>query len=246
MEQRSYLHENATLDVKMFNKAQIRKVKIAKAAMRLIREQGYLQFSMNELAKEVEVTAGTLYRTFASKDDLLVYLFSSVIETLAESMYKFGRMDLSTKEKIVCCHCYQFYLRQFYPDSASLDLIGTNKAIFNQARPETREKFKRIFDMSTIRFKKQFSDLVDSGKVKADQELLFQVLRQMTLIGRGGMVISNHVFIPQDTFKIEDLISLCCHTLDQLDWQGDEGRADKRLILLALRSEVEQSVSELW
>ncbi|MBY6096779.1 TetR/AcrR family transcriptional regulator [Ferrimonas balearica] len=230
----------------MFNKAQIRKVKIAKAAMKLIREQGYLQFSMNELTKEVGVTAGTLYRTFASKDDLLVYLFSSTIETLADSMYKFSRMDLSAKEKIVCCHCYQFYFRQFYPDSTSLDLIGTNKVIFNQARPETREKFKRIFDLSAMKFKSQFSELVDSGKVKADEELLYQVMRQLTIIGRGGMVISNHVFIPRDAFKIEDLISLCCHTLDQLDWQGDEGKADIRLILLALRSEVEQSVSELW
>ncbi|WP_169308376.1 TetR/AcrR family transcriptional regulator [Ferrimonas aestuarii] len=230
----------------MFDKIQIRKIKIAKAAMKIIREQGYLQLSMNELAKTVGVTAGTLYRTFASKDDLLVFLFSSIIGTLADSMFKFNRMDLSAKEKIVCCHCYQFYLRQFHPDTASLDLIGTNKVIFEHAKPETKAKFQQIFDLSSSRFRKQFSDLLESGKVIADHELAFRVLRQITLIGRGGMLVSNHAFIAANVFKVEDLIDLFCLTLDQLDWQDGEGRADKRLILLAMRSEVEQSSSELW
>ncbi|SDK18489.1 regulatory protein, tetR family [Ferrimonas sediminum] len=220
-----------------------RKLKVAKIALGMIRECGYLQFTMNDLSKAANVSPGTLYRTFPSKDDLLVYLFGSVVGSLRASLRMFDRMDLSEREKVICRICYQYYIRSYNTDLSSLDLIGTNAAIFNQASQETKNRFKEIFD-ETIQWQAaNFTNLVLTGKLICSEEDLKKTIKRLIVISRGGMVIANHIFIEKEMYQIEDLMEFCDLVLDQLTWAGNEGRCDFRLILLAMRTVRDKSAS---
>lgn len=202
--------------------------------------------TFSELAKEVGVPTGTLYRTFPSKDDLLVYLFSDFISKLNDSMMRFYKMDLSPKEKIICSHCYQFYLRGKVKDNNGLDLLATNHIIFDSAKSETINIFKKTFE-ECGRFQiSRFEPLQSNGFINAKIDTFLQVHRQLVLLSRGGMFISNHIFINQDSFVLEDLIDACSLILDKLNWQDDHGRTDVRLITLALDSEFERAHSKSW
>lgn len=220
-----------------------RKLRVAKVALGMIRECGYLQFTMNDLSKAANVSPGTLYRTFPSKDDLLVYLFGSVAGSLRASLRIFDRMDLSEREKVICRICYQYYIRSYNKDLSSLDLIGTNAAIFNQASSETKNRFKAIFDETTRWQATNLTNLILTGKLICSEEELKNTIRRLIVISRGGMVIANHIFIEKEMYQIEDLMEFCDLVLGQLTWTGNEGRCDFRLILLAMRTVRDKSAS---
>lgn len=65
-----------TLDVQAI------RARIAAVAIRLFREEGYASVSMRRLAQEAGCTTATLYAYFASKTDILSFLWAEVFEGL--------------------------------------------------------------------------------------------------------------------------------------------------------------------
>ncbi|KJY84386.1 TetR family transcriptional regulator [Vibrio galatheae] len=57
---------------------------IIDAAEKLIAESGFQGFSMHKLAKEAGVAAGTIYRYFSDKEDLLLQVRLAVVQRSAE------------------------------------------------------------------------------------------------------------------------------------------------------------------
>ena len=66
-------------------KRQERKQAILAAALDVAREEGQEALTLQRVAERLDVTAGALYRYFASKDALVAELQRTVIERLAES-----------------------------------------------------------------------------------------------------------------------------------------------------------------
>jgi AcrR family transcriptional regulator len=61
-----------------------RKVQIADAALKVIAEQGLGRFTTQAIAKEIGITDGTLFRHFASKEDIVLAALDRVEERLFE------------------------------------------------------------------------------------------------------------------------------------------------------------------
>ncbi|QIZ75775.1 TetR/AcrR family transcriptional regulator [Ferrimonas lipolytica] len=230
----------------IFNNKQARKVKIAKVAIGLIKSQGYISLSLNQLAKEAGVSSGTLYRDFKSKEELLVFLFGNVIRNLGDSMKRFYKSELSAKEKVICFNCYQFFVRMMYPNEGFLDLIGLDKTVFENVDEVTYKKFQKLYDELKSCNEIMCLNFIKNGELNSEPDLLFKVLRQVWFLSRGGVFVANHKIIDQRDYSIDDLIDACSIILDQLDWRTGAGRADYRLIKLKLKSEVEQSKQFNW
>ena len=72
-------------------------MKISSAACELFCEKGYSATSTSEIAKRAEVSEGTIFKYFATKKDLLLYIATYGIEMFAEDIAIKPLVDLSEK-----------------------------------------------------------------------------------------------------------------------------------------------------
>lgn len=76
-----------------------KKIKILIAAETVLTEHGFYAFSMHSLAKQADVSIGTIYRYFESKETLLNELQKFISTESAEVIFKGWKATLSNKEK---------------------------------------------------------------------------------------------------------------------------------------------------
>lgn len=76
-----------------------KKQQIIDAAEKLIAESGFQGLSMHKLAKEAEVAAGTIYRYFSDKEDLLLQVHLTVIQRNAEIIQHGVEDSMSLKQR---------------------------------------------------------------------------------------------------------------------------------------------------
>ena len=76
---------------------------ILKVAARMMRERGYSDMSLRDLASEVGMKAGSLYYHFASKEELAVEVMRLGVEIVSEAVQEGLRQagDLPAKEKLI-------------------------------------------------------------------------------------------------------------------------------------------------
>src|SRR5262245_47821245 len=65
---------------------QRREQDIVNAAGKLMREKGYESLTMDELAKELDISKPTLYQHFKTKDELVTQVFIQAIQILEEHL----------------------------------------------------------------------------------------------------------------------------------------------------------------
>lgn len=80
-------------------KSEQTKIKIITAACELFCEKGYSATSTNEIAKLAEVSEVTIFRYFATKKDLLIYIATYGLERFADEFAIKPLVDLLEKHK---------------------------------------------------------------------------------------------------------------------------------------------------
>nr|PMH60510.1 TetR family transcriptional regulator [Enterovibrio norvegicus] len=78
-----------------------KKTQILEATERLLAKHGFDRLSMQMVAKEAGVAAGTIYRYFSDKNDLLSQLRNHVIGKCAENILHGFTNDMSMKQQFV-------------------------------------------------------------------------------------------------------------------------------------------------
>ena len=113
------------------------KEKIIRAAIDLIRVQGYESVTINDICKATDIAVGSFYHLFPSKDRLLSYVLVDVFEKNMEAFQQIGSGDVI--EDI--CACYRLYNR-FLMDEG-LDFVQNyyttkNKSLFTMGSEHGR------------------------------------------------------------------------------------------------------------
>ena len=80
-------------------KSEQTKIKIITAACELFCEKGYSTTSTSEISKKAEVSEGTIFRYFATKKDLLIYIATYGLEMFADEFAIKPLVDLLEKNK---------------------------------------------------------------------------------------------------------------------------------------------------
>lgn len=78
--------------------AVLTKKKIFDTTIYLIRKKGYSKITIREICQAAELSVGTFYLYFLSKDDVLLELFNQLNQTLSEA---FPETDLSAEETLL-------------------------------------------------------------------------------------------------------------------------------------------------
>ena len=145
-------------------KSEQTKLKISSAACELFCEKGYSATSTSEIAKRAEVSEGTIFRYFATKKDLLLYIAIYGIEMFAEDIAIKPLVDLSEKYKDESIEkfLYELVMNRYklMEEHKSIIMIFMNELSFHNEiqelfRKEIGEKVNDILTKSFDNFFKR-------------------------------------------------------------------------------------------
>ena len=77
-----------------------RKIEIINAARKVFSDKGFKSATMEEIALEAELSAGTLYLYFKNKEELHTSLSIEILKYLTDEIQKVVPLDISVEEKI--------------------------------------------------------------------------------------------------------------------------------------------------
>ncbi len=150
--------------------------RILEAAAALFVERGYAETSLRDLARTVDMKAGSLYYHFASKDELLVELFEQGIDLMLEGFAcaaaEADARNASDEERLglhVAAH-----LRMLH---ANHPLTTLHVTTFRNAPPAVRERIVVRRDAYESRWTKLLRKLV-AGRTRREINIL-----RLTLFG---------------------------------------------------------------
>ena len=156
----------------MKEEIQDKKAAVLKAALQLISEQGFHGTPMSQISKKANVSIGTIYHYFASKEDLLNALYIDVKRRLAD--YALENYAGSTPVRKAFKHLFSRVIHYTVENPAELSFAEQyeNSPLITGV---TREEGARI--------SKPIEDLFRRA---ADQDLL----KDLTLQMMGALIIS--------------------------------------------------------
>ena len=141
---------------------QRRQQDIVSAAGRLMREKGYDSLTMDELAKELDISKPTLYQHFKTKDELVTQVLIQAMETLDEHLSK--PQDGTPLETLV--KVMRMVMENQYGPDTVLGAIGPEiiRALIHTS-PAVKEHKQRMME--------QLNRLVDEAKAKGEINELY-------------------------------------------------------------------------
>jgi TetR/AcrR family transcriptional regulator, fatty acid metabolism regulator protein len=124
---------------------------ILQVAEDLLLARGYHDVSMDDIATQVGIARGTLYRHFASKEDLAFVLIKRDISALANNIEEILAMDTNAQERLeAALHAtYRTFAGKFMllPDKGAVMSILSEKIVeIQEAREELLERIRRLIE----------------------------------------------------------------------------------------------------
>lgn len=124
----------------LLNKIITSKEIILSASKELVRESGMSALNIRDVAKKCDISVGSVYNYFPSKDDLIIATVESIwLEILAFEQGDFSKQSFEDAVK----HFFESVLRgsesySFFLDIHAMNVMGTNKS-------KGREVMNRFF-----------------------------------------------------------------------------------------------------
>ncbi|MCJ1908949.1 TetR/AcrR family transcriptional regulator [Planococcus ruber] len=176
-----------------------RKEMIAKAAWKVILEQGMEGASVRNIAKEAGISLGSLRYYFASQNDLLGFARDLIYQKTAERMTRIFKLDMPPKEKIVQV------LLDLMPTPGETKLEAEVRLVFKIHARHQGEVFDAEKDSVYLAIKEVMSYLVLLNLLKKDADLHLETERMYSLL--DGLALDGMIR-PQllETHKLKRII----------------------------------------
>ena len=112
---------------------------ILKEARKLLLNEGFQGWNMDDLAQAVEYSKGTLYQHFASKEDLALGVVTDALSQRATLFDKASRFNGSTRERIraISCACCEFATS--HPDYYHVEVMLKSASFWDKASEARRD-----------------------------------------------------------------------------------------------------------
>lgn len=178
--------------------AQKMRQRILEAAMGMFAEGGYQGVSMRGLAHEIEYSAGTIYRYFENKDDIMLQLCYQGFERLLAIQYGLDKIpDPVERIKTGGRHYVTFALEN--PELYEL-MFGTQEII---KQPEGAEETVAL--TSFKKFVEHVQHCLDAGFFTGGDAETLAVALWAALHGLSSLLIKEQLrFLPKD--KVDQVV----------------------------------------
>jgi AcrR family transcriptional regulator len=112
---------------------------IVEHATRLLINQGFQGFSLDDLAKSIEYSKGTIYLHFESKEDLALAVATAALKERADLFERAVRFNGKSRERaraigFACCH-----FMVAYPEFFSVEMMMKSQSFWEKASEARRQ-----------------------------------------------------------------------------------------------------------
>ena len=163
------------------------------AAQAMIQREGLLNLQMSKLAEECEYAIGTLYRHFASKEDLLVALSTRNALARVELYERAARWSGPTRERIIALALADLITLREQPEHFRLAQFVFTDVVWGAASADSRERALTAFE--------PLAQLIDGiaaeARARGDLPVGFALSDQALTIGPWTLSLGMHTLAQQ-------------------------------------------------
>lgn len=139
----------------MANNGTVRQQKIIKSARAVIFHKGIERLTVREIAKELKMTNGALYRHFKSKDEIISLLIDDIEETLLSAIQEAANKNVNPMQKLE-----SIFLSHL---SYSEQMKGTSFTVINQVSGLKDKHLKKKMLEVLNKYLKTIKEIVIQG-----------------------------------------------------------------------------------
>lgn len=191
-------------------KMEVRKEQILKAAERSFAQKGFHESTIAEIAKEAEVSEGTIYEYFSSKEGLLFSIPEAFTRKAREQSRFHLKLIRGAANRLRAIIYLYLHTWQEHPDYAVINLLIL-KGNMNFRKTEgyrlIREGFQEI--------SRTIQEGVDDGEFRADANIY--VIRSV-LMGAVDHVTINWLFSDRQRLLVDLVDPIMDLVMDGLVW----------------------------
>lgn len=181
----------------------LKRQKILITADQLIRVDGFEAFTMNKLAKACGLAKGTLYLYFASREELVLNLYTNLNEAWMERFLAFERTCGDTDYEDFCIRFYQ----SFNVDRLLVDFAARVTTMFE---PHVTQLAWIAAKQSQVRIAKRLGGMF-CQKFKcgpsAGQRLAWAFLAGLSGAQQRAIDVDERTDMSADLYKLSDVIT---------------------------------------
>ncbi len=182
-----------------------RRLQILDVAAGIFAERGYQKTEMQEVAQTVGLGKGTIYRYFASKQELFLATVDRGMRRLSETVLA-SAVGVDDPLDVVI-HAVRAYLRFFKQHPEYVELLIQERAEFRDRKTPTYFVHREV---NRVRWRQHYADLMASGRLRT-----MPVERILDVIGGllYGTMFTNH-FAGRDKCvadQAEDILDVIFH-----------------------------------
>lgn len=148
---------------------------ILKIARQMVRESGFLNLQMAELARRSEYATGTLYHHFRCKEDILLLLAADGSRLRCELFERLIGWDASTRDRMAATGYADWLFVKNNPDHFRIEQLVKTIDIWDRATPGVRDELMTTGEgcASTV------SGLIEQAVTEGDLDLGVRSARQV-------------------------------------------------------------------
>ena len=185
----------------------------------LVKEQGIVSFRFSELAPRAGCSAGTLYKHFNCKEDLLVAIFAKHVELLTERQPELMNADLNHAERWLAMHLYGAMAVAHTSWSLGFNALAGAEGIVDKVSDYRLQEMQMFVDQACSTAKRVVEAARIEGQLVSDDQEIEVAHATMVACQRGATTMINNPMIAQNLnfnqiHKLYDSLALITGTLN--------------------------------
>ncbi|WP_422450472.1 MULTISPECIES: TetR/AcrR family transcriptional regulator [unclassified Endozoicomonas] len=174
-----------------------REITIIQSTLTILKEKGFMDLKMSEVAKQAQFSMGTVYSHFSSKEDLLLGCAITISSTMATVFHKVLNSPVPAMERLLTLNIaiWLSYARQ--PHHYFLRQLAMTPDIWQRASTGRAQALDDIYHKMSQMVKAQIIELMADNPAITDQNresALADILMGIWSLGEGLFQISMSGF----------------------------------------------------
>ncbi|GAA4881811.1 TetR/AcrR family transcriptional regulator [Ferrimonas pelagia] len=218
--------------------------KIVFAARQVIAEQGLLAFRYSDIAKQAQISMGTLYSHYANKEALVISMFIMRLDILVDLQSRVAQAAMTPYEKLITHYFCPIFFSRHHQQHNELNFLFSNPSIWMRAEDTLQLRLRAGFDAMKAVSATSWSQALEAEHLLTDEAEIMRQSYTLLSYQRGTVLMFQNPMAANHP-KIEECLQTIDGLLRQLNWQEGTTGYDVKKIVTFCRTALDQYDSSL-
>ncbi len=221
-------------------KLKLREEMIRSKASNLIVEEGFFNLRMSDVAKNADVSMGTLYSHFVSKEDLVIGISIHLFFKRLDMMKKVEEVFNKPLDRLVAMIIGDYYISSDLGELSEIETISNIASVWQRASHRSTESLKNIQERLMVKSFEIISECLNSKELFPNDDYDKQTKEQIEISLWSSCIGLRHIFnMPaievKTTLNHKDEENICLKLIRAIlkGFGGDIKISDEELMIIA-------------